>query len=723
MSVAEVASNREPKISSTVAHPEGSALALLFLASFVALYFELLVIRYLSTEIRIFAYLKNLPLIASFLGIGVGMILGVRTRRLRSAFPGSAAFFFLMIWACIQVGANYNFALPTGDYGIWNNATPERGILSILGYFLFVGGYLYLVVRFFIPLGGMVGEYMALERSALRAYGVNLLGSFAGIAAFTLLSFSGAPPWVWLLLGFVSLLPLLPRTYVTVGLLTAAVALTSFSVRRDLARCNNFWSPYYHISLVPGEIPPGSSDPAYYRLRVNYDYHQTILNLSNDFLSRYPQFEPNRSALPAYNLPFQLVPAPADVLIVGAGTGNDVAAALRNGATHVDAVEIDPTILSIGRRYHPEHPYDSKRVSTYVNDARAFFKQAPRKYDLILFAYLDSHTMFSSFSSLRLDNYVYTQESFEEARKLLKPDGTMVLAFASGRTLVTARIFATLQAAFDTPPRTIETSYDTSGIIFVEGHARGAQIPSGFADITQWAQSYKLGIARDSWPFLYLPRRQIPWPIWSVLTLFLCAAFVVVRRLVPMEHGRVGTNLHFFLLGAGFLLLETKGVTELSLLFGSTWVVNSIVIGAFLCMALLSNLLVMKHPVPYWVAYGGVFFCALLSTVFPYASLNSYPVGFRIVAASLLTALPVFFSGIVFSRSLSRSPNTNQALGVNLIGAIFGGTLESAVMIGGTGVLGPIAILLYLGSAAPLLMGGFGPSMERSAPSSRATAI
>jgi hypothetical protein len=49
-----------------------------------------------------------------------------------------------------------------------------------------------------------------------------------------------------------------------------------------------------------------------------------------------------------YNLPFRLAPAAERVLVVGAGTGNDVAAALRNGARMVDAVEIDPTILALG---------------------------------------------------------------------------------------------------------------------------------------------------------------------------------------------------------------------------------------------------------------------------------------------------------------------------------------------------------------------------------------
>jgi SAM-dependent methyltransferase len=689
---------------SPMAHHRSSGLRLLFLASFVTLYFELLIIRYIATEIRVFAYLKNLPLIASFLGIGIGMILGARTQHLRRALPGLAMFLFGMIWACTLVGAN-QFGLPTNDYGIWNNSF-EGGVIGVISYFAFVGGFLYIVARFFIPLGGLVGEYMSQQKSPLRAYAVNLFGSFAGIAAFTLVSFSGTSPWLWLALGFLALLPMLPRTFVTFGFMVLTVLLTSFSFRRGMSRALDFWSPYYHITLQEGGVPSGSSGPAFYRLNVNYDYHQTILNLSNAFLSSHPGFEPNSSAASSYNLPFQLVSGPGEVLIVGAGTGNDVAAALRNGANHIDAVEIDPTILRIGQRYHPEHPYDSPRVTTHVNDARAFFKQAHRKYDLIVFAYLDSHTMFSSFSSLRLDNYVYTRESFEDARKLLNPNGSLVLAFASGRTLATPRLYATLGAAFGAPPRVLETNYDISGIVFIEGAARKGQLASGVTDISDWANSYDLGITTDSWPFLYLPHHRIAWPILSVLLLFVGAAIVSVRRLVALQHGRLGANLHFGLLGAGFLLLETKGVTELSLLFGSTWAVNSIVIGAFLGMALLSNLFVMRRPIPHSVAYAGLFLSLLVAALFPYATLNSQPLGPRILAAGLLTALPVFFSGIVFSHSLSRSANANQALGVNLIGAIIGGALESTVMIGGTGVLAPLAILLYIGSAVPLIWGG-----------------
>src|SRR5256885_16943916 len=64
----------------------GRNVLMLFLASFLALYFELVVIRYLSTEIRVFAYLKNLALVASFFGIGLGMIVVVPHKAKKKLF-------------------------------------------------------------------------------------------------------------------------------------------------------------------------------------------------------------------------------------------------------------------------------------------------------------------------------------------------------------------------------------------------------------------------------------------------------------------------------------------------------------------------------------------------------------------------------------------------------------------------------------------------------------
>src|SRR5437588_12151957 len=106
---------------------------------------------------------------------------------------------------------------------------------------------------------------------------------------------------------------------------------------------------------------------------------------------------------PAYALPHLLNrdagrPAFADVLIIGAGSGNDVSRALQWGAEHVDAVEIDPAIQRLGAEYHPDKPYQDPRVNVHLDDGRNFLRSAPSgKYDLILYALVDSLVLHSSY--------------------------------------------------------------------------------------------------------------------------------------------------------------------------------------------------------------------------------------------------------------------------------------------------------------------------------------
>jgi hypothetical protein len=281
-------------------------------------------------------------------------------------------------------------------------------------------------------------------------------------------------------------------------------------------RQHTLWSPYYRITLLEVPPPQGWPRPPAYLVDVNHDYHQKILDLSPEFMARnFPGAELNREGLAAYTLPYRFVPHPARILVVGAGTGNDVAAALRNGATHVDAVEIDPLLVRLGRKYHPEHPYDSPRVSVFVNDARAFFKRTQQKYDLIVFGFLDSHTMFSSLSVLRLDDYVYTMESFREAKSLLASNGTAVLAFDSGRTsFITDRIFFTLTRAFGKAPTAYYTGYDGAGVVFVEGNGNESKVGE-YPEISNELKSHEASaiVSTDHWPFLYLESRTIPIPV------------------------------------------------------------------------------------------------------------------------------------------------------------------------------------------------------------------
>jgi len=79
--------------------------------------------------------------------------------------------------------------------------------------------------------------------------------------------------------------------------------------------------------------------------------------------------------------------------------------------------------------------------------------------------------------------------------------------------------------------------------------------------------------------------------------------------------------------------------------------------------------------------------------------LDALPATAKVLAAATIVGLPVFFSGLVFSRSFRDVAAPSPALGVNLLGAVVGGTLENGVMLAGTTVLGALAVFLYALSA------------------------
>jgi len=116
-----------------------------------------------------------------------------------------------------------------------------------------------------------------------------------------------------------------------------------------------------------------------------------------------------------------------NVLIIGAGTGNDLSVALAHGARHIDAVEIDPGLPAIGRRLHPAHPYQDPRVTVHITDGRQFLQDTTRHYNLIMFALPDSLTALAGQSGIRLESYLLTQQSIAAARQHLAPGGTFAM--------------------------------------------------------------------------------------------------------------------------------------------------------------------------------------------------------------------------------------------------------------------------------------------------------
>ena len=142
---------------------------------------------------------------------------------------------------------------------------------------------------------------------------------------------------------------------------------------------------------------------------------------------------------------------PGDVLIIGAGSGNDVAVANARGASRVDAVEIDGDLLDLGRG-HPDRPYDDPRVVTHVADGRAFLEQTDRQWDTILLALPDSLTLLQGQSSVRLESYLFTEEAVEAYRDHLAPGGTFAMYNYYREPWLVERYAGTLEDVFGNPP-------------------------------------------------------------------------------------------------------------------------------------------------------------------------------------------------------------------------------------------------------------------------------
>jgi hypothetical protein len=449
-----------------------------------------------------------------------------------------------------------------------------------------------------------------------------------------------------------------------------------------------------------------------YQLDVNDTFYQRIQNLSPAFLQQHTDVWPEAqdTAYLGYNLIYRIVtPAPANVLIVGAGTGNDVAAALRNGARHVDAVEIDPAIVAIGRQIHPERPYADPRVSVFVDDARSFLKKTTRRYDLVWFGALDSHTLASSFSNLRIDNYVYTVESFREARDLLTDDGLLAVVFATEKPFIGLRLSDMLAAAFGSPPCSFFSPEITGfgggggGPTFLA--ARDGRLSARLAAdervqriVTERGLRYEgsVPLGTDDWPYLYLESRTIPRLYIIVMGILLVGALLAARRFVGDYRN---LDWPFFAMGAAFLLVEVQSVSKMAMLFGSTWVVNAVVISCVMVTILLANAYAAWRPArSLWPFYLGLVGALAVNLVFPFRSLLFLPGFVKGICAGGIMALPVLFSGVIFASVFSRSREPSKSLGANILGAIAGGACEALSFVIGINALGLVAIAFYLWS-------------------------
>jgi SAM-dependent methyltransferase len=654
------------------------------LAAAASLCGELLLIRWHAVSFQLFSYFKNVSLLACFLGLGIGYARAAARPLLVSlALPAVA----------LQVVGLRLLSLSPAQAQLQNPVSEQLalGLLDdrTLGHWLLTYGVLtgvfMLTVLTCVPLGQLAGRAM-LALPALPGYGWNLAGSLLAVAAFTLLSEAWSPPETWMLALAATVLPFLlsgaPSLAGQTSLLALGLAFATLAIDRPGAV--DFYSPYQLITL--------RLRPVALAVESSHSYFQTIWDL-RPTVPRVGEFA---QVAAYYDLPYAFAPRPARVLVVGSGAGNDVAAALRAGASGVDAVEIDPVVLDLGRHLHPERPYGDPRVRAVVTDARAFVRRSSERYDLIVFGLLDAHAALAGASSVRLDSYVYTVEALREAGARLKDDGVLVMSFTLLSREIAWKLLLMTREAFGGEPRVFETRYD-GGLTFVAGPGleRRASPALPFPEVTSAMREAGLraDVSTDDWPFLYMPVRSYPRSYLFMAALLLGVCVLVLRAALPASAS--GLGLTPFALGAGFMLLETKAITELALVFGSTWQVVSAVIAGVLMMAFAANLWVARIGPPRTVLVYGLLGASVLAGYL--ARPTSWGLGPTLepIAATALATLPLLFAGAAFSRELAREGTAAQVLASNLLGAILGGLLEYNVLYVGVRSLGLLALALY----------------------------
>ncbi|HEY9717420.1 MAG TPA: hypothetical protein V6C69_08125 [Trichormus sp.] len=676
-------------------------------AAGVSLLLELSIIRWQAGLFEFFSFYKNFGMLSCFAGLGIGYVLSTR-RQIALICTLPLLVLQLALLTFLSQGffpCNYILrSLPVQEQlSVGTGLT--RGWPDYVAIYYTLTLVILLTVLALVPIGQICGKMMSRIQS-VKAYGANLLGSLAGIILMTGLSALSTPPVIWFAIVFFACIAasLYDRRAAAVSMTATLLGVIVLSWPVEFGS-ERVYSPYQLLER-------GLGDHGWTMLRAGCFYYQRVLDLSK--AAREAFKDPLLEARGRYyDLPYTFKSAPDSVLIFGAGMGNDVAAALRNGAKHVDAVEIDPCIAEWGKIYHPEHCYSDPKVTLIVDDARAFLRRSPSRYDMVVFGLIDAHTVTGHASSLRIDSYIYTQESLKEARAHLNDGGLLSLSFVAdkgGLDALEAKIYRMMTNAFDGhPPQCIKTDYDGSISFFQnkEGSlAKPTVLYPTFYDPGSNLARMKMDVdcSTDDWPFFYMPRRIWPLSYLPMLAILALIALLVSRSFGTIGKGTPAKNLQFFLLGSGFMLVEAKAITELGLNFGNTWSVTATVIAAVVFLGFIGNLLV-EHKVikNLFVSYILVLLTVALGLCLAMqGGLPSTSWG-KLITIMVLVG-PVAFSGVSFSLLISDEPDVSNAMCWNLLGAMLGGTLEYTAMYTGYRALYIIVLVIYAAAFVAFLL-------------------
>lgn len=644
----------------------------LFLYSALTLFVELALIRWDGANVIYLGWFSNFVLLASFLGLGLGFLRSSSKRDLSAFAPVVLGLAILIVFVALVEARP-----PDDSQVIYFSATTSTGPPV----WIILPAVFALVTVVTLCLGEGIARSFAKLR-ALDAYRYDILGSVTGSAAFGILQFVQARPVAWGLVACAAFCvlewPLADRARARP--LVAGVALILVTLGFEAFAPNTYWSPYSKLVVFPLQTAFGTL----YGVTANGVPHQvaqpwTALQHYGDSFYTRPYTMTGRT--------------PNRVLIIGAGTGTDVNAALHLGAQHVDAVEIDPGLYKLGYDLHTDHPYSDPRVTVIIDDGRAFLERTTGKYDVIVLSQPDSLQVVSGQSGLRLESYLFTIEADRQARAHLARGGVFAEWNYYHQSWLVDRMAGTLQEAFGHPP-CVSLGSSGAGQAFL---IIGLQASDVNCTTTYTALDPPVAAPpTDDRPFLYVRTESVPSFYALVLAILLLVSLMAVwvTGTHPM---RMRPYMDLFFLGAAFTLIETKSVVQFALLFGTTWTVNTFVFIGILAAVFAAIEMARRIRLPHlsilFVILGATLAVALLV---PPEWLLRLPFWPRVLAACAIAFLPVTAANLIFAERFKLATSTTTAFATNLLGAMVGGALEYLALVTGYRNLVLLAAALYV---------------------------
>ncbi len=604
----------------------------LFLVSAASLAFEV-TLTHLYALVFQYHY-AFLAISAAILGLGVGAAVGYRLGT-GSGSPVCAAWLSRTagIYALALPGVILLFTLtglmPGLAWQVVLGALPYTvaGLLTARLYTLFPGRAAWLYA--FDLAGAAVGLLGILTLLSLvsPASAGMLLGLLAGAGALAFGLSPGAgshfhPTWACAALAVAALglgLNLATR-FADLPVLfdSAAADKTMFQVLGDASQqpklVDSAWSSFARADLVSTQDPDlryvfTNAGAGSYMLR--YDGSLETVN----WLAGQVEY-----------LPF-LDFHPQETLVLGAGAGKDVLQALLAGSSRITAVEINPAMVAITRKYagYNGGVLDLPGVQTVVADGRAFVERSAASYDMIYMNLVYAQAPAPGSSALS-EAYMFTTQAFQAYWRRLAEGGRLAIVSHQGlegtRALITAIRALNLEGL--SAPEALKRSallmytaedpnQNTSVLILQKkpltaeqvdllqktAAAEGMQplfLPGAFeslfaglvdgqVDLNQFLtqKDYNIFPTTDDRPFFFAITPGIPGPLAALLVIAGLGALLYLAVMAGVKSQPTGWQMVYFGgLGLGYMLIEAPLIQRILLLVGSPTEAMAVVLGALL---------------------------------------------------------------------------------------------------------------------------------------------